>query len=59
MVKERKGMGFKGAEKNIMKSEGLSKQSAGAILASSARNASKSAKKSNPNLNNVKGKKAR
>ncbi len=51
---EKKGMGFKAAQKSIMSREGLSKNSAGAILAAGARNASKSAKKSNPNLKNVK-----
>ena len=47
--------GFKAAQKNIEKKEGLSKESAGAILASAARNASKGAHKSNPRLNRVKG----
>ena len=56
-LKMAKGMGFKAAQKNIMKKEGLSKNSAGAILASAARNASKSAKKANPNLKKVKMKK--
>ena len=49
-----KGMGFKAAEKSIEKKEGLSKNSAGAILAAGARNASKAAKKSNGNLKKVK-----
>lgn len=53
-MKEKKGMGFQAAQNNIMKKEGLSKQSAGAILAAGARKASKTAKKANPNLNNVK-----
>lgn len=55
-VKEHKGMGFASAQKNIMKREGLSKNAGGAILANGARNASKSAKKANPNLKNVKAK---
>lgn len=56
-MSEKKGMGFKAAQKNIMSKEGLSKKSAGAILASAARGASKSAKKANPNLKKVKTKK--
>lgn len=52
-MKEKKGMGFKAAAKNIMKKEGLSKDKAGAILAAGARNASKGAKMANPNLKNV------
>lgn len=52
--KEKKGMGFKAAQKMIMKKEGLSKESAGAILASSARKASAKAKAANPNLKHVK-----
>lgn len=51
---EKKGMGFKAAAKNISKKEGVSKKSAGAILAKATRGASKSAKKSNPNLRKVK-----
>lgn len=47
-------MGFKAAQKNIAKKEGVSMKSAGAILASSTRNASAKAKKSNPNLKRVK-----
>lgn len=53
----KKGMGFKAAAKNIMSKEGVSKKAAGAILASSTRNASKAAKKENPNLKKVLGKK--
>lgn len=45
--------GFKGASKSIQKKEGVSKDAANAILASSARHASKSAKRSNPRLNRV------
>lgn len=51
-MKEHKGMGFKAAQKNIQK-EGYSKKSAGAILASSTRKASPSAKAKNKNLANV------
>jgi hypothetical protein len=49
----KKGMGFSAAAKNIQSREGVSKQSADAILAAGARNASKSAKKANPNLKRV------
>lgn len=48
--------GFKAAQQSIMQKEGVSKQSAGAILAASARHASPAAKKANPNLAKVKGK---
>jgi hypothetical protein len=46
--------GFKSAQRSIEKREGLSPKAAGAILASSARGASRSAKKANPNLKKVK-----
>ncbi len=46
---------FKSVQKKIEK-EGYSKASAGAILASASRGASKKAKASNPRLNRVKGK---
>ena len=45
--------GFAKVQKSIMKKEGLSKASAGAILASAARKASPAAKKANPALKNV------
>ena len=51
----KKGMGFKAAQKQIAKKEGVSKDRAGAILASAARKASPAAKKANPNLKKVKG----
>lgn len=54
MKKAKKGMGFKAAQKDIAKKEGLPMKDAGAILASSARKASKSAKAKNPNLKKVK-----
>lgn len=54
-MKSKKGMGFKAAQSNIAKKEGVSKKSAGAILAASTRNASAKAKKANPNLKKVKG----
>lgn len=54
MATVKKGMGFKAAQDNIAKKEGVSKKAAGAILASSTRKASPSAKKKNPNLKKVK-----
>lgn len=51
----KKGMGFKAAQSQIAKKEGVSKDRAGAILASAARKASPAAKKANPNLKKVKG----
>jgi len=48
-----KGMGFSAAQKSVQK-EGYSKKAAGAIIASSTRNASAKAKKANPNLKKVK-----
>jgi hypothetical protein len=55
MAKSKKHPGLKSVQKKIEK-EGYSKKSAGAILASASRNASKGAKKSNPALKKVKGK---
>jgi hypothetical protein len=49
--------GFKAVQKKIAAKEGISEKAAGAILASSSRKASASAKAKNPNLNKVKGKK--
>ncbi len=51
--KSKKHPGFKGVQKSIEK-EGYSKKSAGAILASKTRSASKGAKKKNPKLKKVK-----
>ena len=48
--------GFKAVQARIAAKEGVSKKSAGAILAASSRNASPAAKKANPALNRVKGK---
>ena len=48
-----KHVGFDKAASSIAKEEGVSKESAGAILANSTRNASPAAKKANPNLKNV------
>ena len=47
--------GFKAVQKKIAKKQGVSMESAGAILASSSRKASPAAKKKNPNLKKVKG----
>jgi hypothetical protein len=47
--------GFKSVQNKIAKQSGVSKESAGAILASSSRNASAAAKKKNPRLKKVKG----
>lgn len=49
-----KGMGFKAAQANIAKKEGIPAKNAGAILASATRKASPAAKKANPNLAKVK-----
>ena len=48
--------GFKAVQSKIQKSSGVSKESAGAILANATRNASASAKAKNPKLAKVKGK---
>ena len=48
--------GFKAVQKKIAKKNGVSMESAGAILASASRNASPAAKRKNPALNKVKGK---
>ena len=47
--------GFKAVANKIAAKEGVSKQAAGAILASASRNASPAAKKANPALNKVGG----
>lgn len=46
--------GFKAVQSKIAKSKGISKERAGAILASSTRKASAKAKKANPRLRRVK-----
>lgn len=48
--------GFKAVQAKIAKKQGISPDRAGAILASSSRNASAKAKKANPRLKRVKGK---
>ncbi len=49
----KKHPGFKAIQSKIAAKEGVSKKSAGAILASATRKASKSAKKKNPRLKKV------
>lgn len=46
--------GFAAVQASIAKKQGISQNSAGAILASGARKASPAAKKANPNLKKVK-----
>ncbi len=53
---KKKHPGFKSVEKSIAKKEGIPMKNAGAILATSSRNASSKAKKTNPSLRKVKGK---
>jgi hypothetical protein len=50
----KKHPGFKSVQSRIQK-QGYSKEEAGAILANKTRNASASAKRSNPHLKRVKG----
>lgn len=51
----KKHRGFAAVQSSIAKSEGVSKDAAGAILASSARKASPAAVKANPRLKNISG----
>jgi hypothetical protein len=51
----KKHPGFAAVQKRIAKSEGVSEDAAGAILASASRKASPAAKKANPRLNKVGG----
>jgi hypothetical protein len=46
--------GFKAASASVQKKEGVSKESADAIIAAGARNASSAAKAANKNLSKVK-----
>jgi hypothetical protein len=55
--KAKKGMGFKAAAASVRKKEGVSKEAANRIIAAGARKASPAAKKKNPNLKKVAGKK--
>lgn len=56
-AKRRKVRGFKPNQKRIARRQGISMKRAGAILASASRKASASAKRKNPRLKRVKGKK--
>lgn len=55
MAKSKAHPGFKAVQSSIAKKQGISKKAAGAILASSTRKASATAKRKNPNLKKVKG----
>lgn len=55
MATAKKGMGFKKAQEQIAKKQGIPMKNAGAILAAGARKASKKAVKANPNLKKVSG----
>jgi len=52
--KTKKHPGFKAVQNKIAKKQGISKEKAGAILASRTRGASAKAKKANPRLKRVK-----
>jgi hypothetical protein len=56
MAAKKKHPGFEAVAKGIAKKQGISMESASAILAAGARKASPAAKKANPNLKKVKGK---
>lgn len=56
-MKSKKHPGFDAIQNKIARKEGVSKESAGAILASATRGASPKAKRANPNLKKVKVKK--
>ena len=55
MAASKRGMGFKAAQSQIAKRQGISQERAGAILAAGARKASAKARKKNPNLLRVSG----
>ena len=57
MAKKKAHPGFKSVQASIARRQGVSKKRAGAILAASTRRASPAAKKANPRLKRVKGKK--
>ncbi len=56
-TREKKHPGFRAVEEKIARERGVSMHSAGAILASSSRGASTAAKRKNPRLLRVKGRK--
>jgi len=51
----KKHPGFKAAQQQIARKEGVSESAAGRMLASSSRHASAAAKRKNPRLKRVKG----
>lgn len=53
---KKKVRGFKANQRKIAKEQGVSMKAAGAILAKSSRGASPAAKRKNPRLKKVKGK---
>lgn len=53
-MKDKKHPGFKAIQKRIAEKQGVSEESAGAILAAATRRASASAKRKNPRLKKVK-----
>lgn len=53
----KKHPGFKSVQRSIARKEGVSQKAAGAILASASRGASAKAKRRNPRLRRVKGRK--
>ena len=53
-TKKKKVTGFKNVQADIAKRQGISKERAGAILASATRKAGTSAKRKNPKLKKVK-----
>lgn len=59
MKKSAKHPGFKAVQEKIAKKSGVSKERAGAILASAARKASPAAVKANPRLMKVSGMKTK
>jgi hypothetical protein len=54
-MRAKKGMGFKAAQAQIARRQGIPMERAGAILAAGTRKASAAAKRKNPNLKKVKG----
>jgi hypothetical protein len=54
-MKKKAHLGFKAVQKKIAQKQNVSMESAGAILASGARKASKKAVAANPRLKRVKG----
>lgn len=55
-MKSKAHPGFKAVQASIARKEGVSEKRAGAILGAASRRASPAARRSNPNLNRVRGK---